>query len=489
MINYQQFKKIKELQLVGTSQREVAKRLSIGKELVRSWWCKTEQDFFRLEQSQEKYLDNYKAFILDLLKTTPQIRQTNIYYKLQENFKDFSVKQSTFYRYMKKLREEHGLEQFRKRLTGVRESLPPGEEAQVDFGQVKLKTMYGTNIKVYFFCMVLSYSNFRFVYFEPKPFTTETAIKAHNYAFKYFGGRTKKLMYDLDRVFVHSENFGNIILVRRFEEYIKQTGFQVVFCKARDPQTKGRVENLIGFVKQNFLHGRIYNGVDSLNADCLKWLDTHGNEAVMLKFRFSPRELFAEEQKRLIPVIFERREQKVFSISSRNTVVFKNREYELPLGTNLILDKVQVDEIDGEMQIFNSETAEPICCHKCSGEERISKLVQEERPLVSSESLKIYFADDKVFEQFMISLKEQSGRYFGKQCMAIRQAARYYGKDQMRQAFNHCPRVKICNFSEMMSYLIFKFGKDTASRFLSREKINRYSKRAKELEAEYGKQD
>jgi hypothetical protein len=342
--------------------------------------------------------------------------------------------------------------------------------------------MYGTNIKVYFFCMVLSYSSFRFVYFEPKPFTTETAIKAHNYAFRYFGGRTKKIMYDLDRVFVHSENFGNIILVKRFEEYIKQTGFQVVFCKARDPQTKGRVENLIGFVKQNFLDGRIYNGVDSLNVDCLKWLDTHGNEAVMLKFRFSPRELFGEEQKHLVSVVFERREQKVFCITAKNTVAFKNREYELPLGTNLILDKVQVDEIDEEILILNSETAEPICRHKSDGGERISKLKQEERPLVSNESLKQYFAEDKLFEEFMVSLKEQSGRYFGKQCTAIRQATRYYGKEHLHQAFGHCLRIKTYNFSEMMSYLIFKFGKDTASRFLSREKVNRYSKRAKELE-------
>jgi len=38
----------------------------------------------------------------------------------------------------------------------------------------------------------------------------------------------------------------------------------------------------------------------------------------------------------------------------------------------------------------------------------------------------------------------------------------------------------------MMAFLIFKYGKETASRFLSREKLASYSKRAKELEVSHG---
>ena len=146
-------------------------------------------------------MDNYKSFILDVLSVTPQIRQTNIYYKLQERFPDFEIPQTTFYRYIKKLREEYGLNQFRKRVTNARELTALGEESQVVFGQFKMKTMYKTNVKVYFFCMALSYSNMRYVYFQSQPFTPETAIKAHNFAFRYFGGRTQKIMYDLDIVF------------------------------------------------------------------------------------------------------------------------------------------------------------------------------------------------------------------------------------------------------------------------------------------------
>ena len=67
-----------------------------------------------------------------------------------------------------------------------------------------------------------------------EPFTTQTAIVAHNYAFKYLGGRTQTIMYDQDRVFVVSENLGNIIFVKEFEDYVKarchsHTGSKWVF--------------------------------------------------------------------------------------------------------------------------------------------------------------------------------------------------------------------------------------------------------------------
>ena len=47
-------------------------------------------------------------------------------------------------------------------------------------------------------------------------------------------------MYDQDRVFVVSENLGNIIFVPEFEEYVNTVGYSIVLCRPRDPKTKGR---------------------------------------------------------------------------------------------------------------------------------------------------------------------------------------------------------------------------------------------------------
>ena len=98
-------------------------------------------------------------------------------------------------------REQTGL--LKPKRTGViRDEVNPGYEGQVDYGQYTMKSMYGNNIRVYFFVMILSYSRMKFAYFSPNPFNVFETIKAHNYAFKYFGGRPQMLVYDQDKIII-----------------------------------------------------------------------------------------------------------------------------------------------------------------------------------------------------------------------------------------------------------------------------------------------
>lgn len=119
---------------------------------------------------------------------------------------------------MKKLRKETGYDRFRKISTSIRENPEPGEEAQIDFGQYKIIDMYGKRRFLYFFVMVLRYSQLKFVYFSTTDFNTMKAIEAHKMAFKFFGGIPKVLVYDQDKVFAVAENYGNLVLVKEFED-------------------------------------------------------------------------------------------------------------------------------------------------------------------------------------------------------------------------------------------------------------------------------
>ena len=47
-------------------------------------------------------------------------------------------------------------------------------------------------------------------------------------------------------------------------------GFDTKLCKPRHPFTKGAVERLVRFVKENFLAGRIFTELTDLNYDALK---------------------------------------------------------------------------------------------------------------------------------------------------------------------------------------------------------------------------
>jgi len=217
-------------------------------------------------------------------------------------------------------------------------------------------------------------------------------------------------MYDLDVVFVQSENFGNIIFVKKWEEYVRKIGFATVFCRPHDPQTKGRVGGIVNFCKRNFLDGTTYYGCDALRYAALKWLDGAGNEFVSSGSRKqTPREAFTEEVKHLIPVHANLLKPKLKIIGSlgNNTVHYNGKQYELPLGTNLIMSQVQVEEVGDELYIFCTETGDLVCSHKiCTGDEFVVKLEkQSDQTLVKPEILKKHFPDDELFEKFLDKLK------------------------------------------------------------------------------------
>lgn len=196
MISFETYRKIQELHEIGLSNAKIAKKLKLATKTVSRWIEADESAFYEMKNTRFFYLDQYKEFLLDQIRTCPQIKTTNLYYKVRDEFADFDCPRSAFYRYILQLKRDYGFEKFTGRQTNYREETPPGYEAQVDFGQSKMKDMYGRLIRVYFFCMVLSFSRMKFVYFSPVPFTTATAITAHEFAFRYFGGRTQTILYD-----------------------------------------------------------------------------------------------------------------------------------------------------------------------------------------------------------------------------------------------------------------------------------------------------
>ena len=56
---------------------------------------------------------------------------------------------------------------------------------------------------------------------------------------------------------------------------------------------------MIGYIKQSFLEGKIYTGIDCRNSAALAWLDREGNGRIHTVTRKVPRVMFMEEQKYL----------------------------------------------------------------------------------------------------------------------------------------------------------------------------------------------
>lgn len=487
MVSKEQFLEIRRYHQKGMTANEIAKKVGVSAPSVRKWWNVEEKTFDELIQGNMAYLDNYREFILNILRLCPQTRQTNILYRLQEEFPDFHCHKQTFYRYMKMLREQTGFEQFNHRNTSPREESPPGYEAQVDFGQFKMMDMYGKNVRVYFFCMVLAYSRMHYLYFSREPFTTRVAIKAHEYAFLYYGGRPQTILYDQDKVFVVSENFGSIVLVPAFEEFARNTGFSVRLCRPHDPQSKGKVESFVRYVKESFLTGRIYTGIDNLNSAALRWLDNEGNGTTNLRTRKPPREMFREEIRHLEKFYASQAEPSmVRSVSDKFMVKVDWSNYELPHNVVRPFDQVRIENEFGILLFYKAGSNELI--YKCKKRETagVSPTGKEtEKPdFVASNSIRYRFAEYDVIDEFVEKLSEAEPRYKNVQFNRIITLANLYSTEQLAEAIEYCVKVNRCNVSEITAFLIFRYGDEVAKKRLSNNAYYYNRKRAEEIRRE-----
>lgn len=185
--------------------------------------------------------------------------------------------------------------------------------------------------------MVLSRSRYKFVYLQNVPFTAKTTVYAHHLAFKYFGGMPRKILYDQDCKLLSDENYGDYKTTDEMAKFIAEAGFEPVFAMPRDPQTKGKVENAVGYVKNNFLRGRVYQNIELLNEQAIGWLGRTANAKPHAMTRLVPADVFEEERKHLLPYTLSVEEPKAdlraYTVRSDNTILYHSNTYDLPSGT------------------------------------------------------------------------------------------------------------------------------------------------------------
>lgn len=487
MISFETYQKIQDLYEIGLSKSRIAKKLGVTERTVSRWVTADETEFYEMKNTRFFYLDQYKEFMLEQIRAFPQIKTTNLYYKTQDAFADFDCPRSAFYRYVMQLKRDYGFEKFTGRQTQPREDTPPGYEAQVDFGQSKMLDMYGRQIRVYFFCMVLSYSRMHFVYFSAEPFNTGTAIKAHECAFRYFGGRTQTIMYDQDRVFVVSENLGNIIFVEQFEDFVKEIGYSVVLCRPRDPQTKGKVESFVKYVKENFLVGTVFTGIDSLNSAALRWLDVEANGTRNYDTRFIPRDMFLEEIPHLQKVHYRSGYQNNFrSVSAKFDITWDGSRYQLDKSLVNIKDTLRIEEENGALLMYRVSDEKLV--HHCQKAEhpgeKINTVPSVADRAVSLTSVKRMFSNSKAVCQYVEGIDKHCTRYKTAHYKWILKLAKCCALDELEEAMEHCIAVEQFNSHELIAFLIYRHGEARLKKSLGNYMFYHCKQRAKELEQE-----
>lgn len=145
------------------------------------------------------------------------------------------------------------------------------------------------------------------------------------------------MVYDQVRLFLVSENHGDLILTEKFRFYSRAAGFVLHFCRKGDPESKGKIENAVKYVKQNFLYNRPIDDIETLNQEALAWLGRTANCLAHAVTRKSPQAEWDIEKHYLrleIAVLAAPADEHWYTIRKDNSISFKGNFYSLPLGTH-----------------------------------------------------------------------------------------------------------------------------------------------------------
>lgn len=172
---------------------------------------------------------------------------------------------------------------------GRRYMTGPGEAFQMDWGFTKVLNPNGAEYQVACFAMICHHCGQRYVEFFPNA-KQENLFIGMIHAFQYMGIPQYVLTDNMKSVVVKRNLEGHPIWQKDYEAFMKAVGFQTKLCKPRHPFTKGKVERLVRFVKENFLVDRTFQNITDLNWAALNWCNTQ-NAVFHRALGFVPQEI------------------------------------------------------------------------------------------------------------------------------------------------------------------------------------------------------
>jgi len=372
MINKAMFKQVQAFRRQGFSQGAIGRALEIDPRTVAKYFAMGEEDYRAYRQDhlfRDKAFDDLRSEILEVygandFRTLPV---SSVYDYLEERYGSLPGKEQTLRNYIAHLLQTESLRlDDAVRLYSKVPQLPFGKQMQLDFGQFRCRS----GLVLYIFAAVLSASRYKYVVFQGQPFRTLDVIRHLLDCLDYFGGRPEEMVIDQDRLMVVSENAGDIIYTKDFKYFIDEQEFRLYVCRGADPETKGKVENLMKFVKGNFLASRDFERVEEANAGVRKWLPRRGNGKICQATKQIPAVLIEQERAHLRPLrnsIFRKdsllgREER--AANEKALISVKACTYQLP---SKYKDKtVEIYTTEEELFVFDIFTGKEIVAYRLS---------------------------------------------------------------------------------------------------------------------------
>ncbi len=367
---------MKDYNIVRTGHRQgltvsaLAVKLGKDRKTVRKYLRMDNDQFLRyLERMAErgKAFSVYKDEILEIFKKNHEGRMvysSSVHDYLSEKYGELPGSDRTLRNYLTYLKASGAIKVGLCREYRPVEPLAYGKQAQIDFG------VETTNIgKAWFVVVVLSRSRYRYVAAQSRPFTSEDVIGHLLDAFEFFGGITEELVMDQDRTMIVTENLGDLTTTKAFAEFVAEQGLRLRVCRAADPESKGKVENAVKYVKTSYFSSRCFATFDELQAGMRKWL-LRVNAKLSQATRLMPLADFEAHEKPVLRAlrasIFRAdtasgcRESR--NVDQKSLISIAATRYSVP--SSYRLNEVTIERKDGLILVFDTKTGIQIAAHR-----------------------------------------------------------------------------------------------------------------------------
>ncbi len=456
MLRWKMFAEIHQLKEQGFKRSQISRKLQLDPKTVNKYWdMEPDQFTVALKQAngRRKKLDKYETVIVKWLREHPDITAAQILDWLKEYYHEEPAKERTVRSYVSRLRAKYGIPKVaHPRQYQALEDPPMGYQLQLDFGQTKVRGQDNGLVKLYGLGSVLSHSRHKFSKWSEQPLTTNCLIRMLVDCFEFYSGVPKEIVIDQDKLMVVSENCGEIIYTHDFERFRRNMGFKVHLCRAGDPESKGRVEAVVKYMKYGFAAHRTFADVKTWNQQCLDWLHRTANQKVHGTTKKVPAEVFALEKEYLSPVppLWNLPNNSVTRMVKKdNTIVYKSNRYSVPIGTYSRGLEVEIVERDNLLIILESGSGKTLAEHTLSKGK--GDLIQNSNHLrnYNEKTDELYektlstLKDIPEVDVFLQIIRKKKGRHVRDQYKLILKLQEKYSPSIIVQAFAYCKSYEL----------------------------------------------
>lgn len=219
----------------------------------------------------------------------------------------------------------------------------PGDMLVIDWGEIGALSV---------FCAVLAWSRVRLVFFADNQ-RAETTFACLAECFERLGGVPATVLSDRMGCLRAGIVAGVVVPTPDYVRFATHNGFRPDFCEGADPESKGLVENLVGYVKSDLMVPEELSASDlaTANAKGAAWCEEL-NAQVHSDICAVPAERLAAERELLgaLPSLRARTGRLVVrKVDRLSCVRFGSARYSVP--TRHIAKQVEVIVVDGRVQV------------------------------------------------------------------------------------------------------------------------------------------